>query len=150
MDQLCISFFEHIKEDPNKELKKVFNFLEIDPDFQPNLVVENKTKVPKNGRILGWIYRDTKLKKFLIENIVDKLFPVDLKIKIKWAIVDKLVQKDGPTIKKDIPEELRKELYEYYARDVQDLEHLHGTDLSHYKYHPVKESPQKKELENHG
>ena len=150
MGQLCISFFEHIKEDPNKELKKVFNFLEIDPDFQPDLVVENKTKVPKNGRILGWIYRDTKLKKFLIENIVDKLFPVDLKIKIKWAIVDKLVQKDGPTIKKDIPEELRKELYEYYARDVQNLEHLLGTDLSHYKYHPVKESPQKKELENHG
>ena len=143
MDQLCILFFEEIKNRTNEQLKKVFNFLDIDPDFQPNLVVENKTKVPKNGKILGWIYRDTKVKKFLIENIVDKLFPVDLKIKIKWAIVDKLVQKDGPTIKKDIPEDLRKDLYSYYESDVEQLEQFLQVDLSSYKYNQGDDQPEK-------
>lgn len=131
-EQLCILFFEDLKNNPQHTLKEVYNFLGIDANFEAALTHVNETGAPKNKLLLKTIYSENKLKKLFMEKVVDRLFSLDLKVKLK-LYVTKLFTNTNKKNKAIVPKNLKLELESFYKDDISKLEVLLGKDLSHWK-----------------
>ena len=82
-EQVCILLFDDLKKEPENELKKVFDFLNVSNDFQPVLNYLNETGEPRSKMINKFIYKDNWLKKVVNKYVADKFFSFDFKIKTK-------------------------------------------------------------------
>ena len=132
-ERLCVLFFEDIKRDPKAEIRKVFEFLGVDTDFEPELMHANKTSAPRSARLMGWIYRDSRAKRVLVKGIFEPILGTEGKIRLKWAISKLLVTKKSNKQKEEVPETLKRDLYAYYKPEVERLESLLNVQLPHYK-----------------
>ena len=131
-EQVCILLFNDLKKEPFKEIKRVFEFLGVDPTFKPKLNYLNETGEPRSKLINQFIYRDSKLKKLVNKYIADKFFSFDFKIKVK-LFLGRLFSKKNKEIKKDVPEELITELKEFFMEEIVELEKITDLDLSIWK-----------------
>jgi hypothetical protein len=131
-DQLCIVLFEDLKANPQNVLKNIFNFLGVDDTFKPQLNYLNETGEPRNKFVNGLIYKESKFKKVLMENVFNKIVSFDTKVKMK-LLIGKLMTKNKKGTKQEIPEELKADLTQYYKSDIENLEKYLEIDLSNWK-----------------
>lgn len=117
-ENVLIIFFEDFKNDASREVKKIFEFLDVDSDFQTNTNAKYNTfKTPRNSLIRS-IYRI----KFLRLGL-KKLFPHFISDLIKSIILTKN--------KKKLPDEsTMKILKRLYTPDIKQLEKLLNRDLN--------------------
>ncbi len=86
-EQLLVLDYEELKN-PAALLHKIFAFLQIKPDFAPDLTPKNVTGVTKSASLQKGIIGQSKLKRLLIKYLVDFWMPVTRRKKIKAKLFE--------------------------------------------------------------
>ena len=115
-EQIRVFLYEDFTNDPFGMIREVFEFLEVDPDFTPNMNVRyNVSGVPRNK---------------IAETLLRRLGP--LRLFLERSLPPQLVSRMGPMFirSKAQDSELRRKLVDAYADDIRQLQGLIGRDLS--------------------
>ncbi|MBP0012190.1 MAG: sulfotransferase [Roseofilum sp. SBFL] len=118
--QIRVYLYDDLIENPTGLMKEVFQFLEVEDNFSPNVSKKhNPTRVPKNQTVNTLLNRPNPVKA-----VVKTLLPM----KFRKSIADRLKQQNLG--KPKLSPKLRKELTEEYREDILKLQDLIGRDLS--------------------
>jgi hypothetical protein len=114
-DRVHVLFFEELTADPAAELRRVFAFLELDPEPADRLEAErhNELSRPRNAlvkRLLG---------SSRARSVGRALVPLAVQPRVERLLL-------VPTARPEIEPEARELLVEHYAADVERLERLLG------------------------
>ena len=119
-----IIIYDDYKKDFQKEMNKVFDFLEIE---------NTKINDVERHMVGGWQWEDEKIKKLmmkknLLKSFLKIIFPFkSLRQKIRQQIQNR------KTVKvKEVSSEDKKMLQDFYREDVQQLSKLLNRDLNHW------------------
>ena len=119
-DRIKVYLYEDLRDDPTKLTKDIFQFLEVDDSFLPNVQKKhNPTRVPKNQTVNTLLNRPNPLKA-----IAKTILPKDF----RKNLADRLKQKNLG--KPELSAKLRRQLIEDYREDILQLQDLIGRDLS--------------------
>lgn len=127
-DNVFVLIFERFITDPYRWCKQLYRFLEVDPDFTPQIDQVNKSHEPRFQFLYDFVSPPPKL---LLE-IYNQL-PGTLKTTI-YEIISKLHRanrKDTSTSNR-IPEDLSNQLLEKYLPDINKLENLLGYKINEW------------------
>jgi hypothetical protein len=119
--QMHISLFEDLKEDPHRLLSDLFRFLEVRDDFVPDLSHQhNVSGVIRNPLLRGFWTRSNRLRA-IIRPLTNQWMRHTF---AEWVFrsVDKPV----------FSQELRSDLTEYYRKDIELLEDFLQRDLGNW------------------
>lgn len=117
-EQLHIILFDDLKKDTTKEMKKIFSFIDVDPDEAIDYSeTYNEATLPRNN-FIGWLYRNRNLKAK-----VAGLMPKAIKKYFKKAA---LTNKTLPVL----TQEDRTFLSPFFQDDITKLSALINRDLS--------------------
>lgn len=124
-ERVRVFLFDDLVQAPEKLIRDVFEFLEIDPDFKPDLAQRfNETGTLANP-LLRFIWRDTRrLRSHIIPYI-----PMKLRGLLFNLIAGSKIKKEK---KVPIDPQVRKQLTEHYREDILQLQDLLGRDLKHW------------------
>lgn len=116
--QIKICLYDDLRADTSLFLKDIFDFLEIDNSFVPELSVLNASGIPKSRLLYNFLDRGNPIRSAL------KVLPQDLRRNVakplrKWNL-------EKPSLPPDIGNELRK----LYRSDILKLQDLINRDLS--------------------
>lgn len=133
-EQTMILFYEDIKNRPEEVIRDVYIRLGVDQDFKPEFRSLNKTGQTRFKWIKNLIYNDSRAKKFLLKNLVDKIIPYDLKYRIKIFFLN-LITSDSkaPRAGAVVDKETRDYIKHFFEDDISNLELMLEKDLSHWK-----------------
>ncbi len=119
-ERIKIYLYEDLLNDEQTVLRDIFEFLEVNIDFMPNLSkTHNKTKVPKSRTLNFFLNRPN-----LIKSMIKPLIPVNLRK--SWGDRVKQSNLGKPNLSADI----RKQLIQVYREDILQLQALIGRDLA--------------------
>lgn len=130
-DQVLILWYEDISEKPEEELVKVFKFLGVDYNFNPDFKRLNSTGKIRFKLLHNLLFNDSKVKAFIIKNIVDPFLPLEKRINMKLAFLNW-----NTRLKKGTSESYSKErdyLKSFFKEDIIKLEKLTRKNLDHWK-----------------
>lgn len=116
-DQIKIYLYEDWRQGPQAMLRNLFQFLEVDPNFEPVLKQSNVTRVPRNRRLHDLALRLERVEK-------------------KWgrpaALVQRLDCKYNLVKPPPLDPAIRRALTEEHREDILLLQDLIECDLSHW------------------
>jgi hypothetical protein len=128
LETFCIHFYEELFKSPDTALQQTFDFLNIDKNFKPILVSENKTGVVKYRWLNNLFFSNPKLVKTLKKLKVDKVIGFSVRVKFfNW-----LRDWNTNTTKKNessLNLEMYQQLSKYYEADTANLSELLKKDL---------------------
>lgn len=118
-----VVLFDDLENEPNKVLKEIFEFLNVDS----SVTVNSETKYshsgkPKNAFVATLTDRNNKVI-YTLRRMIMSLVPRSL----LESIASKMLKKDS------IPLEAKRFLYDYFHDDIEKLEKLINRDLSDWK-----------------
>ena len=117
-EQIGVFLYSDFKQDPQQFMKHLFNFLDIDPSFQPDCSTQfNASGIPRN-RILYNLATQSHIAKKLLRIIT----PKRIRQQFRQASLRK------PKLKHDVRQKLMTE----YRQDILQLQNLIRKDLSHW------------------
>ena len=120
-ENIHIIIFEEFIKDPNKTIKEIFNFLNIDPSFNVKYdFIKNKSGIPRG--IFGWI-----VKKARLYNIIPKIEFSNYLSQKTISIIFKSIYKKPDKLSDKIKNHLTET---YFKEDILKLENLIKKDLS--------------------
>jgi hypothetical protein len=118
-DNVRVYLFEEFVADPRAICRDIFEFLEVDPNFEPEIAVHNEARLPASPRLQFWLRNSaSRYLRFLPS-------------KLRRAMIERLMNwntRRGSTPKRD--HESEQGLLERYRDDIQKLEQLLDRDLS--------------------
>ncbi len=129
-DQLCVVFYEDVKDNPQKVVTSIFSFLEVDTNYIPDFSVLNKTGKIKFNSLQKIVYSQNKYKKLLVQKIIDPVLPLSKRIKIKNAF--KEWNTKNASDKEDYSN-YKKILKPLFVSDISKTEKLLNVNLDHWK-----------------
>ena len=122
-DQIFISTHDDLKQDCISLLQSIFDFLEVDNNFVPNISIRhNQTKLPKNQIINQFLTKSSHWKeiaKFLMPNFIRNNLRNKV-VQINHASVSKLSQK------------VKKKYILLYQEDILKTSELINLDVSQW------------------
>ena len=125
-NKILIIIYDDYKKDPQKINQKIFNFLEIDDSFNPDMSAKpNVSGIPKNKSwqtVISYFFD----KNNIIRSISRKMFSEE----IRWRFTSNLRNKNLVQLKM-LPD-TRNQLIEYFKEDILNLQQLIDYDLSHW------------------
>lgn len=120
--QLKICLYEDFVANPVKVIKDIFQFLEIDSSFEPDLSKKHNTsQIPRSKVWQGFIEKPNPIKLLL-----KPLLPINFRQNLKQTVRKKNLYK--PKLEPSI----RQELIAEYREDILKLQELINRDLSHW------------------
>ena len=123
-EQIAVYTYDEFKADPQALLKSMFVFLDIDPDFQPDMSVRhNVSGIPKSRLLHAIIGRPSRAK-----DLAKRLLPAGAK-RLHATLMSRNIQVSEPKIARHTEQALREE----YREDLLRLESLLGRDLSAWR-----------------
>jgi sulfotransferase family protein len=126
-EQIAVYTYDEFKADPRALLKSMFVFLDIDPDFQPDMSVRhNVSGIPKSRLLHAIIGRPSRAK-----DLVKRLLPAGAQ-RLHAALMRRNIVVTEPRI----APETERALQEEYREDIVQLESLIGRDLSAWRTGP--------------
>lgn len=118
--QLKVFLFDDFCADPMAITQEIFEYIGVDPSFQPDLTKRNVSGVPKNAALQRLLTRDNQLKSML-----KPLIPRSFRQKISGQI-----KRRNLSAKPTLKSETRSQLTDLYREDILTLQELIGRDLS--------------------
>jgi len=116
--QIKIILQEDLKKDTGRVLREVFEFLDVDPNFEPEIGLEyNQGGQPKFALLNSILTRPSKFKQWIRPFLPRFLLNAVIALKHKNLS------------KPDMEDETRKMLVDLYRKDIESLEKLIGRDL---------------------
>ncbi|MDC6353197.1 MULTISPECIES: sulfotransferase family protein [Robiginitalea] len=129
-----IVFYEEIKNDPLAVVRDAYEFIGVDPDFEPELKQLNKTGEVRFPWIRNALYSQSGIKKALVRYIIDPLVPYNLKYKLKIFFLNLVTsQKSKKRVANPDDNKARELIREALSEEIEQLEELLGTDLKSWK-----------------
>lgn len=126
-EQIRIYLYEDLKGDPDGTLRDIFQFLEVDDAFAPDMSGRyNVAGVPKN-RSLHTLH-EFLIKSHPLKSALKPLVPKNLRRQAVKRVVNGIRNRN--LVKPSFPPEIREQLLADYREDVLKLEHLIQRDLS--------------------
>lgn len=120
--QIKVFLYEDYISDPQNILSQLFDFLEVDSSFQPDMSTRyNASGIPKNPLLHSLLSKRNPIRN-LVKNLVPKAIS-DKVVKVRNANLDK-----PPTLSPQV----RKQLQKRYRPDIIQLQNLIQTDLSRW------------------
>lgn len=120
VDQIKIYLYEDLVADSTALLKDIFKFIDVSPDFEPDVSTKhNVSGVPKN-RLLKSLVDENNLIKSVAKSLFPDSFRKEMSSKINKFNLDK----------PSIPPEARSLLKSTYQQEVLNLQNLIHRDLS--------------------
>lgn len=135
-EQLLILDYAELAGNADALLHKIFSFLEISTAFKPDLSPKNVTGAVRNQYLQDKMINKGKLRKWIVDHIVDPIFPVGKRKMLKKKIFEFNTAKKKtpqPLLKeesKEAVQEIKQELSKYFEADVKELDQLLGTNYS--------------------
>lgn len=124
--QICVALYDDLQSDPAVLLRQIFNFLDVDPDFQPDTSPRpNVSGFPKNE----WLHRLMR-RLFLEDNPIKRISQAIFPEKIRRRVMIKL--RGANLEKRELPQDIRSQLKDQFRVDITQLQGLIGRDLSHW------------------
>lgn len=124
-----VILFEELKTDPNNVIAEIYEFLDLDDSFCPDLNIKyNVSGVPKSQLLHQFFRKKNKFRDYL-RPLSDLLFSDSQKAKILEKINKKNLG-EGPTLDKGTRTELAKE----YENDIRKLEKIINSKLDHWLF----------------
>ena len=127
-EQFCILIYEELFKNPEIYIRQVFEFLEVDPDFKPQLARKNETGEVKYKWLNKLIFASPKLLKVLKKVKLDKIISFSIRVKFLNWLRDWNTDKNS---KKDsfLSKEQYKDLIKNYEEDILCLSQLLNKNL---------------------
>ncbi|MGF1541556.1 MAG: sulfotransferase [Pleurocapsa sp.] len=124
--QIKIFLFEDLIENPQKMMIELFDFIQVDAKFIPDVSKKSRTGgMPKNQQLNLLLTKDNPLRS--VAAAILKIFiPLDLRQKIRSSLIDKNIKTTKLTL------ESQKILIEIYREDILKLQNIIDRDLSHW------------------
>jgi Sulfotransferase family len=123
-EQIAVYTYDEFKADPRALLKSMFVFLDLDPDFQPDMSVRhNVSGIPRSRLLHAIIGRPSKAK-----DLAKRLLPAGA-ARLHAALMSRNIEVSEPRI----AEETERALREDYRQDLLQLESLLRRDLSAWR-----------------
>jgi hypothetical protein len=125
-DQIRVILHEDLQHKREEVLKDIFNFLEIDTGFTPEISIKyNASGIPKN-KILQNFYTGLFNSPNPIKRLSRIIFPMPLRLKVTTYLQTRNIKKVS------LPGEERQKLIGYFREDILHLESLINRDLSNW------------------
>jgi hypothetical protein len=121
-DQIKVYLYEDLNRDSVAVAQDIFEFLNVDQTFVPDLTRMNVSGVPKLQFLHDFFAKDNAIRTTLAPLFSDKLRQTLSRSIRKWNLGEK----------PSLSSELRQQLIEVYRDDVKQLEHLLQRDLSRW------------------
>jgi sulfotransferase family protein len=120
-DQIKVYLYEDLEDDPLRLAQDVFQFLEVDDAFVPEVsLIHNPSGTPRNEAFSRLVDKPNPLKA-----VVRFLFPYRIRKRIIASLKNRNLAERAP-----LTPEIREELLDAYREDISELENLIGRDLS--------------------
>jgi hypothetical protein len=135
-EQLLVLDYNDLSKNTSALLYKLFSFLNIDVAFQPDLTPRNVTGSVKNQFLQERMIKRGKIRKWIVDNLVDPFFPVGKRKLFKRKLFEmntektKMNQQSLPEPDKEAIEQIKKRLRLYFIEDAKELDALMGTKFS--------------------
>jgi hypothetical protein len=135
-EQLLILDYSDLAKNASSLLYRLFSFLNIDITFQPDLSPKNVTGSVKNQFFQERMIKRGKMRKWIVDNLVDPFFPVGKRKLLKRKLFEmntdkkKTDQQSFREADKDSIEQIKKRLQPYFFEDTKELDALIGTKFS--------------------
>jgi len=121
--QIRVYLFEDLTNDPEAVLQDVYDFLEVDKNFEAKVGTRhNATGITRSNLLANFIDRPS-----LLKSAYQRIIPRDLKLRLTNRV--KRWNLDRPPF----PEDARRELAVAFRDEITKLEDLIGRDLSHWR-----------------
>jgi hypothetical protein len=121
-DQIAVWLYEDLQADPQRVLREVFTFLEVDPTFEPDMSVKHKVAgTPRSKALHAVLTRPNPAK-----SLAKKLLPD----RVRGRLYGTLMQRNIVAHRNGLPPDLRLKLQSLFRGDVERLATLLGRDLS--------------------
>ena len=123
-EQIAVYTYDEFKAAPQALLKAMFAFLDVDPDFQPDMsVLHNVSGIPRSRLLHAIIGRPSRVK-----DLAKRLLPARA-ARLHAALMSRNIKVSGPKMAPETERALREE----YREDIVQLESLIGRDLSAWR-----------------
>jgi Sulfotransferase family len=121
--RIRIYLYEDLKEDPAGVLRDIFEFLDVDESFVPDMSARyNVGGVPKNKGLHAFLTRPNPIKA-----AVKPFVPTELRKRLRTSLRNRNLHSSP-----EISLEVRQQLIEVYREDILNLEELIQRDLSRW------------------
>jgi len=123
--QVKIILFDEINSSPKETCSNIFQFLQIDTEFEPRLTKKNIYGKPRFSGI------ESLVRNGIPSSTIRNLLPLTVRSKIRQHMRTlNTVATEKPAIKP----ETRKMLLDYYADEIERLENLTGLNLESWRH----------------
>jgi hypothetical protein len=131
--QLHIMLYEDITENPNKVVKELFKFLEVDESFVPEFRTLNNTGKIKNKWLQKIGFGDSPVRNFIIRKVLRVFLSEDKWARLRFFVIHANTKNTNTNYDSLISSELKKELNDFFRQDIENLEKLLKRDLTTWK-----------------
>jgi hypothetical protein len=121
-ENIAVYLFDDMKSSTSLLVKDIFKFLNVDPDFTPQVSIEhNVSGIPKNR----FIHDLFSMESFLTK-IAKKTVPADIRAFVRTSIMKRNLRK------KRLETEVRQRVIEFFRDDIMKTQKLINRDLTHW------------------
>ena len=121
-EQVRVWLYEDLKADPRRVLREVFEFLGVDPAFEPDMSIRHKVAgTPRSKALHTVLTRPNPAK-----SLAKRLLPAHVRSRVYGALMHRNVREHRETME----EETRHRLQALFRADIERLESLLNRDLS--------------------
>jgi hypothetical protein len=134
-EQLLVLDYNDLSKNTSVLLYKLFSFLNIDTAFQPDPTPKNVTGSVKNQFLQERIIQHGKVRKWVVDNLVDPFFPVGKRKMLKRKLFEMNTEKKKtaqllPEADEETIDKIKNRLRPYFLKDAKELDALLGTKFS--------------------
>jgi hypothetical protein len=133
-EQLLVLDYDDLKNNADSLLKSVFQFLNIDENFKPNLDAKNVTGELKSRFLQEKMLHKNKFRKWVVDHLIDPFLPVNKRkmLKNKFFELNTSKQKQPvafAAISENKMQQIKSRLREFYLHDTALLDEMLGTSF---------------------
>jgi len=123
-DQIRVYLYEDLRDDPNGLMRDLYEFIGVDPTFEPNTSIVHNQSGKISNPILRWLWQNTGE----VRSWIAPLLPISM----RGQFFRLIARGDRSAPGERLDPELRIQLTEEIKDDIVKTQDLIGRDLSHW------------------
>jgi len=132
-EQLHILFYENLKSNSEQELKKAFNFLGVNSEFEVDYKVYNNTGKVRNKALQKIVFGEHPIRNFFVRKIFKRIVSENKIKKMRWKAMDLNTIQQKSDYLNEVDQKFKKELFTFFKEDIKNLETQLNVSLNHWK-----------------
>jgi hypothetical protein len=130
-NQVLVLLYDDLKDNPLEVTKRIFHFLRIEPNFEPDLLIKNRTGKVKYPWIQKAVFGQNWLRKRMV-SLINPILPLHKRTRIRLFLRDWNTESNSKS-ELEVSDTTYHLLRDFFQEDIVLLEGLTGFDLSKWK-----------------